>query len=176
MRRLAQTSFLGNVEMGPRGVVAPSRSSLVAKRQLRSEASLFTRRTSFTRHCQPSRIVSARTLCPRSRPRGFGQPQPRNRPATNRDSQAPEKPFVNLCNPFLVNILLAGSRSRFGRVPMSRLGRAGVARTGGRLVAILRLRICESDGCDAQAMAERESGWVQRQARDGSPEIELITG
>jgi hypothetical protein len=46
---------------------------------------------------------------------------------------------------------------------------------GGRLVEVSRLRICESDGCDAQAATEVESGGAERQADDGSPEIELIS-
>ena len=50
------------------------------------------------------------------------------------------------------------SRSRFASVPKSRFGRAGGSRTSGRLVEVLRLRICDSDGCDAQATAEVESG------------------
>jgi hypothetical protein len=45
---------------------------------------------------------------------------------------------------------------------------------GGRLVDVSRLRTCEDDGSDAQATAEVESGWVERQAGDGGPEIELI--
>ena len=36
------------------------------------------------------------------------------------------------------------------------------------------MRICECDGCDAQATAEVESGWAERQAADVSPEIKLI--
>lgn len=42
--RLAPIAILGNSERGPRGVTAPYWSSLVAKRQLRSEAFLFNRR------------------------------------------------------------------------------------------------------------------------------------
>ena len=57
---------------------------------------------------------------------------------------------------------------------MSRFGQAGGLRTGGRLVEVLWLRICESDGRDVQATAEVESRWVELQAGDGSPEIELI--
>ena len=38
----------------------------------------------------------------------------------------------------------------------------------------LSLRMCEDDGCDAQAMAEIESGWAERQGADGGPEIKLI--
>ena len=44
----------------------------------------------------------------------------------------------------------------------------------GRLIDVSRLRICEDDGSYAQATAEVESGWVERQAGDGGPEIELI--
>jgi hypothetical protein len=36
------------------------------------------------------------------------------------------------------------------------------------------LRICECDGWDRQAAAEIESGWSERHAAGGGPEIELI--
>jgi hypothetical protein len=47
--RLAPIAILGNSEMGPRGVTAPYWSSLVAKRQLRSEAFLLNHRGLLTR-------------------------------------------------------------------------------------------------------------------------------
>jgi hypothetical protein len=57
---------------------------------------------------------------------------------------------------------------------MSRFDRSGEYRRGGRLVDVSRLRICEDDGSYAQAAAEVESGWMEWQAGDGGPEIELI--
>ena len=56
---LAQTLIVEQIEMGPREVDVPWRSSLVAKRQLRSEAffiypSANPRATSFLKHTSPA--------------------------------------------------------------------------------------------------------------------------
>ena len=45
---------------------------------------------------------------------------------------------------------------------------------GGRSVGVSRLRICECDGGYAEAAAEIERGAIERQVRDGAPEIKLI--
>ena len=83
---LAPSGWFDHVEIGPRGGHAPCRSSLAAKRQLRSEAPLFTRRTSPA--AGPIFHNSHRaTILPAINPSRLPPATQRNWPVRNRDQQ-----------------------------------------------------------------------------------------